>query len=345
MFIGYKIRSDGVTSKSDFEEKSMVKYRKIFFTVTHICSIFLILVSISVPALSENEENESSINITAEVAKPQVNVGDRIKLKLIAEKADGYDVLFPETLNETGDFSFIEARPVKNSFGRVIKTEKEYILTIFDTGIHVISPVNVKYKKKMSTDWQVAFSPQVPMDVKSLLTENDTDIKALKGLVYVRTNRIYFILGAVLIILILVGGWIFFKSNKMREKQSPKEIKKSAHEIAYEELKLLSLMNLPEQGLIKEYYSRLSDIVRHYIENRFSLRAPEMTTEEFLYAVKSFPVVGTEHKELLKIFLSQCDMVKFAKYGPTRLEMIDSFNTAENFINQTKLVEQEEARK
>ena len=67
-----------------------------------------------------------------------------------------------------------------------------------------------------------------------------------------------------------------------------------------------------------------------------------MTTEEFMIALKASPEVASEHKKLLKEFLSHCDMVKFAKYGPTPLEMVDSFNSALNLVEQTRLVEEEE---
>jgi hypothetical protein len=117
--------------------------------------------------------------------------------------------------------------------------------------------------------------------------------------------------------------------------------KKLAHEIAYEELAKLKAMDLPAKGMIKEYYIRLSDIARRYIENRFSYRAPEMTTEEFLNYIKISGELGPEHRDLLKNFLTQCDMVKFAKYGPTPLEILDSFKLAEKFVDQTKLVEKE----
>ena len=49
-----------------------------------------------------------------------------------------------------------------------------------------------------------------------------------------------------------------------------------------------------------------------------------------------------EHKELLKEFLSHCDMVKFAKYGPTPLEMLDTFSSAEDLVEQTREIEEEE---
>ena len=98
--------------------------------------------------------------------------------------------------------------------------------------------------------------------------------------------------------------------------------------------------DLPGKGLIKEYYTRLSDIVRRYLENRFSFRAPEMTTEEFMENIKNSSVLVEEHKELLKEFLSHCDMVKFAKYGPTPIEMLDSFKSAESLVEQTRLEEE-----
>jgi hypothetical protein len=106
----------------------------------------------------------------------------------------------------------------------------------------------------------------------------------------------------------------------------------------------LRAMDLPGKGRIKEYYFRLSDIVRRYLENRFSYRAPEMTTEEFLSAIKDSKEFSNELRGLLKEFLSHCDMVKFAKYGPTPIEILDSFKAAENLIDRTKLTEEEEGK-
>jgi hypothetical protein len=61
-----------------------------------------------------------------------------------------------------------------------------------------------------------------------------------------------------------------------------------------------------------------------------------MTTEEFLEAVKGSSELEQEHKEILKDFLSRCDMVKFAKYGPTPIEILDAFKAAERLIEQTR---------
>ncbi len=114
---------------------------------------------------------------------------------------------------------------------------------------------------------------------------------------------------------------------------------KPAHQIAYEALELLRNKNLPVIGNVKEYYIDLSDIVRHYIENRFDIRAPEMTTEEFLFSLRDSGDLTGTHKNLLKEFLSHCDMVKFAKYGPTQEEIEGSFNVAKKLVDETKAQE------
>ena len=53
----------------------------------------------------------------------------------------------------------------------------------------------------------------------------------------------------------------------------------------------------------------LSDVVRTYLENRFDMRAPELTTEEFLESVSDSPDLTRDHQTLLRQFLRQADLV------------------------------------
>ena len=89
-------------------------------------------------------------------------------------------------------------------------------------------------------------------------------------------------------------------------------------------------------GKVQDFYVELSNIVRHYIENRFQLKAPEMTTEEFLLTLKESTVLNSEQKSLVKDFLSHCDMVKFAKYFPQKDEIDSSYESAKNLVDQTR---------
>ena len=89
----------------------------------------------------------------------------------------------------------------------------------------------------------------------------------------------------------------------------------------------------PEQA--KEFYIELADIVRRYIEERFSVRAPQMSTEEFLIHLKTAANLNASQKDILKDFLSACDMVKFARYGPSEQEAKESILLAKKLIDET----------
>ncbi|NIP95469.1 MAG: hypothetical protein GWO24_19305 [Akkermansiaceae bacterium] len=94
--------------------------------------------------------------------------------------------------------------------------------------------------------------------------------------------------------------------------------------------------DLPGKGEMKPFYQRISDILRHYIENRFGLHAPERTTEEFLGELGSGQALDPAHKPLLGKFLSHCDLVKFAEYQPSRDDIQSTFDSCKDFILETK---------
>jgi len=145
--------------------------------------------------------------------------------------------------------------------------------------------------------------------------------------------NIFLLLG----ILVFLPALAFLLISLSRRKRVPVIVPRSpAHEIAYKQLEALRQKDLIRQNRIKEYYSEISDIIRHYLENRFLLKAPEMTTEEFLFYVRDYGQLVAEHKTLLKEFLLACDLVKFAKYAPSAKEINVIFVSAKKFVDQTK---------
>ncbi|MFH1799198.1 MAG: hypothetical protein ABH844_07685 [Candidatus Omnitrophota bacterium] len=285
------------------------------------------------------------VEITAKVDREEINVGDRVTLSVRVVNSAGYDMLFPEAPDNAGEFTFIESRPIKAGWRKNGVFGREYVFTIYDTGTRVIPPIEVQYKSLNQDKWLVQKSPRVQIEVKSLLTDKDTDIRDIKGLAVFGMSRVRLVIIIFALMSIVVAGWMSWRNVIKQKTLNGDVIKKSAYEIAYEELDVLKKKDLPGKNLIKEYYVGLSTIVRRYIENRFYLRAPEMTTEEFLIVVKGSSKMAREHKGLLREFLSHCDMVKFAKYGPSHLEIIDSLRSVERFLDQTRPIEQEETEK
>ena len=94
-------------------------------------------------------------------------------------------------------------------------------------------------------------------------------------------------------------------------------------ERAMYELEVLLKKGLPGRGLYKDFYVELTMVVRRYIERRHAVRAPNLTTDEFLRAARENPAFTPEAIAELKNFLESADMVKFAGVEATP-EMADS---------------------
>ncbi len=134
----------------------------------------------------------------------------------------------------------------------------------------------------------------------------------------------------------IVAGSIFWLNRRSRQAKELVRIFKPAHEIAYDRLRALVKQDLVKAGKIKEFYERISDILRHYIEDRFNLKAPERTTEEFLVELTPANVLARPEQDRLGEFLQHCDLVKFAKYNPTIEQIQKTFDLVKDFIEMTK---------
>jgi hypothetical protein len=81
------------------------------------------------------------------------------------------------------------------------------------------------------------------------------------------------------------------------------------------------------------------------LEDRFELRAPELTTEEFLASVGESPDLSRDHQNLLREFLRQADLVKFAGVQPSSQDIQRSVDAARRFLEETRenapLIEEE----
>ncbi|MEW6380523.1 MAG: hypothetical protein AB1611_13090 [bacterium] len=107
-----------------------------------------------------------------------------------------------------------------------------------------------------------------------------------------------------------------------------------AHEAALAELTRL-WNDFKQDGKIKEFYFRLSEIIRQYLARRYQINALEATTEELLHDLRDQPL-QVQHRMLISDFLSGCDLVKFAKYIPQMEETEHRYRMAYEIIDHTR---------
>lgn len=162
------------------------------------------------------------------------------------------------------------------------------------------------------------------------------DIRDIKGPVLYIWNPSFLLI--VSLSLILLIGFLIISIHYIHRLRGKSRIPpfRSAHEIAYEALKQLREKELLKKGQVDDYYFELSRAIRTYLQDRFSYRAPEMTTEQLLIMAGDSKELSQEQKGLLSSFFLHCDLVKFARYRPSKEEIDWSYKTGQEIIDQTK---------
>jgi len=265
--------------------------------------------------------------------------------QLEAAIESGYDVNMPNINEVLANFGIVDWTNLgeKLDANNNVVTTYQYRLEPFISGKFPIPAFKFGFydvNNPGDNHYELETEP-IDIEVTSLLGEQreNLQISDIEGVVSIPKKVSYlwvWILFAAVIVIAAICIFIFLKRKKVKEIV---RIFKPAHEIAYERLRVLVAQNLVEEGKIKEFYEGISNILRHYIEHRFDLRAPERTTEEFLYEIQYTNVLSKPDKESLGEFLSHCDMVKFAKYDPTEEQIQKTFDLVKSFIEKTKSVE------
>jgi hypothetical protein len=145
-------------------------------------------------------------------------------------------------------------------------------------------------------------------------------------------------LGGIAIIGLIIGLiWYYYWRKRMNKPLFPVITRTQGPpwQIALQSLALLEEKKLWQEGKIKEYYSELTDIIRHYLNQQYGIEAMEMITAEILEA---YDVAGLEpdSRTVLSSILVQADYAKFAKAIPQRNENERSMTQARQFIDATK---------
>lgn len=289
------------------------------------------------------------IIIRAELDKPLIHIGERVRYTITVESDHTVEVIMPEFGERLGAFAikdFGADGPKTIAPGRVQRTQW-YLLDTFLLGAYAIPPARVRYKLPGAME-RFLESPALFLTVEKMLAMPDSmkDIRDIQDVVDApsRFKRIIFLCAGTVLLVVLMAVFVVHLLRHRREKVPLRAIR-PAHEIAYEQLEALQRANLVTAGKIKEYYFRLSEIVRYYIQNRFQIYAPEMTTEEFLDVVARTRVLADEHAEIVRRFLQHCDLVKFAKYNPEAYEIQEAYLAARRLVDETKQAETEQRLK
>lgn len=292
---------------------------------------------LSVAAADPTPTISAPVEVHASIDRKEVGIGDPMRYLVEVSAAADTEVLIPVLSGQLGDFTITDFGdvPTRKENGRIIVT-RWYTITSFSTGDHLIPAPKVQYRTAGEALTEVAGN-EVLVTVASLLAKdtNATDIRDIKPPEEVPFDWRPYGLAAVAVAVVgLLGAAFFYLLNRPRRQRVVPP--RPPHEVALAALNRLHTRHLIEAGKFEDYYVELSAIVRRYLEDRFHVRAPEMTTEEFLATAASDGRLTATQRRLLGDFLTQADLVKFARLLPTLKDSEAAYDAARRFVEETQ---------
>lgn len=292
------------------------------------------------------------ISASAYFDTTEILIGDQINLNLEFTMPLDSRVIWPfhkDTLVQS--IEIITQSPVDtmiNEAENFVDMFQTVTITSFDSGYYYVPPIKFYYQPIDDTSFTEVSTIPLYLKVNTMEVDTTQAIKAIKpplrAPVTFREILPWLLLGLAVLLVVIAVIYIIRRRKKKQPlfKIRPKIIL-PPHVIAMNGLEELKLKKLWQAGKTKDYYTELTDIVRVYIEDRFNVKAVEMTTDEILEGLKNTDV---EYESINKLgnTLRLADMVKFAKEKPLPLDNDNAMSNSVDFVKTTKPVISDEER-
>jgi hypothetical protein len=259
--------------------------------------------------------------VTLAASTPTATIGERIELRVVVRAEAGVDGIRVNVPAGPYDIVGRSRRPiVQSAEGRTF--EEIIVIAFFQTGDFVVGPFRVELLPK-SIAAASEQTGQLAIRIRSLLGENDKDIKPLKELFAIRGDPRHLLkYAAALILLLLLGALAWLGLKKLKKKRLPEAEPLLAAEIELEmRANELRKKNLPQTGEFRQFFIALSGMLKHFIQRAYGFNAMDCTTAETMAQLENRESDGEIVSGMAAIFV-EADLVKFARLLPEK-ETVD----------------------
>jgi hypothetical protein len=295
---------------------------------------------------------QNNIEVRAQADTDRLRIGEQLKLELSATvdvnrlKEAGLQLAFPSLPDSFAHWEVVDRSKVDTSGSAREQLFRQVItLTSFDSGHWEIPSLKFELQAAAGAV-DSAFTAPIGIDVDNVAVDTTKAFKPIKGVRTVPINLWEAILDFLkeywpfivsgLVLLGLIIGWIIYMRKRPVKAPAPPPVSLEApFDKAVRQLKELGAEKVWQQGNVKEYYTRLTDVLRSYFEEQFGIAALEQTSAELLQNIKPVTILN-QQREKLRGLLSLADLAKFAKLQPTPEEHEDSLQKALEIVEWTK---------
>lgn len=274
-------------------------------------------------------------------------IGDQATFSFITKVPAGSNFFLQNLQRDLGNNIELVSQPKTDtlktdSSGTELQTT--FTFTSFDSGSHVIPLINGYLQNPDGSIDTVTFDAG-KLEVTTIHIDTTTyrpfDIK--EQMTYPYTVKEFLPWIAVAVVAVAIIFFFIRLWKRWRERRSfftEPSIPDSPYIAALKELETIRNERLWQNNQMKLYYTRITDVLRVYIEARFALQAMEKTSAEILHELRSKEIEESEYNSL-KELLEVADLVKFAKYVATETENENAIPRAIRFVSTTAIIKEE----
>jgi hypothetical protein len=274
-------------------------------------------------------------SVEAKIDPIEMMIGEQATVTLTVQAGEGANVQWPTFQPRQQIVPGVEVLATHTSSQTMTLT-----LTSFDGNLYHLPPFKVKVNNKEVKSADLALKV-VEMEVDTTHMEKFFGPKDVQDNPFQWSDWSQpFWLSVLMLVLAALGYYLYLRLRSNKPVIAHIKIVKRLlpHQKAMKEIEQIKADKMVTSENQKEYYTKLTDTLRKYIEERYGFSAMEMTSSEIIDRLMS---TGDQQSldELRQLFTT-ADLVKFAKYSTMINENDANLVSAIDFINQTKLENQ-----
>ena len=300
---------------------------------------FLILTIVTLAGSVGMNAGDVKLSVKLDSAYVLMGKATPLHVELQAPASPEGSLIIPEdTLSQAVEVLRMLPADTTELPGDRIQVTREILLQSFDSGTYLLNPVKYVSGSETIASNRLVLKV-IPVDVDSLTTIHDYAdvVDPSRRLVdYLPDFLADYGVWILALLAVLAIGYFLARRYMRREVIAEKKaVVIPPYELAMQELEALKSDHLCEQGQEKEFYTRLTDILRRYLQGRFGINAMEMTTTQIRSILAQSEETRLTRRNMEQV-LETADFVKFAKVRPLPDDNTRSFRSAQQFVEDTR---------
>lgn len=284
----------------------------------------------------------AQVSVEAEIDSVEIFIGQQVHVTLTATMKEGAKAEFPvykpmELLTPGVEVLAGKELGTKGKDNGFVERSVVYTLTSFDDTLYYLPPFAVKVDGKVYKSKSLALKV-LDVEVDTLNLNKFFPPKDVQDNPFLWSDwSLIFWLSVLMLLLMAAGYYLYLRLRDNKPIITTIRIVKRLlpHQKAMKEIELIKAEKMVTSENQKEYYTKLTETLRKYIEERYHFSAMEMTSSEIIERL----MAESDQRMLdeLRQLFTTADLVKFAKYSTMINENDANLVNAIDFINQTKL--------